>query len=125
VISDDGRLLEGGSLDVDAEALLTTGKPFVTRTREAEALRCRRCGSQVAWPDQLDDAGRAAIAGAARVARLPAIKLLQEQFGMSLGGAKAVGFHISKSQNTCHRCGTAVPEGVSTCPNCQCLNLNW
>jgi hypothetical protein len=36
VISDDGRLLEGGSLDSDAEALLTTGKPFVTRMREGK-----------------------------------------------------------------------------------------
>ena len=35
VVSDDGRLLEGGSLDLDAEALLTTGKPFATRVREA------------------------------------------------------------------------------------------
>jgi hypothetical protein len=125
VISDDGRLLEGGSLDVDAEALLTTGKSFVARTREAEALQCRRCGSEVAWPDQLDDAGRAAIAVAARAARLPTIKRLQEQFGMSLGSAKALGFHISRSENTCHRCRKTVSEGVSTCPNCKCLNLNW
>jgi hypothetical protein len=34
VISDDGQILEGGSLDADAEALLTTGKPFLVRMRE-------------------------------------------------------------------------------------------
>ena len=88
-------------------------------------LYCSRCRSEVSWPAQLDGASKAELAALARESRISAIRQTQHRFDLSLGDAKNIVNHISRSDDVCIRCKHLVVKGEAFCVECRCLNLNW
>ncbi len=92
---------------------------------ELNSIHCPRCSATVSWPKRLGDGDKAKLAALAREERLPTIKRMRDDLGLSLADAKALGFHISRAGDVCVRCKSVVGKGETVCSNCKSANVNW
>lgn len=86
---------------------------------------CPKCKANVVWPASLSLEEKSTIAAEVRENPLAAVKLNHERFGLSLGEAKALAFHVTKKHGQCHRCHRPLTDEVSICGQCRSANLDW
>ena len=92
----------------------------------SELLICPRCGASIKWPSQLRNDIKQQIGLEAKSKGLLALKgAIQRDLGMGLADAKALFFHLTRTEGECHRCKRALSAVVSICKNCQSANIDW
>jgi ribosomal protein L7/L12 len=92
-----------------------------------QSMVCGKCGGSWTEPDMLSDELRRAVAATVRTGNMiQAIKQLREVAPLSLGNAKDVVVHITRTPERCHRCKQPL-EGapVSHCIHCRAVNYDW
>jgi hypothetical protein len=69
-------------------------------------IDCPKCRTTVVWLSKLT-------------------RLEVSTFGLELREAKALAFHITRSQGVCHRCTAQVIGSEPVCSKCRSANLDW
>ena len=92
-----------------------------------ETYECPKCGGKLTLPSEIDEKTRAEVLEACQgISKIEAMKFMMERLGVGLGDSKMIIQHISGSNGVCGRCGHKLLEsGVTYCPSCNSLNLNW
>ncbi|HUI97563.1 MAG TPA: hypothetical protein VLX44_17540 [Xanthobacteraceae bacterium] len=88
-------------------------------------LFCPRCKASIVWPLSLSADDKARTATEVRASAMAGAKWLHERFGLELGEAKALSFHVTRTVGQCHRCHRALQGEASICRQCRSANLDW
>lgn len=88
---------------------------------------CPQCKSRIVLPPELNETDQMEIIESFRSGRkIETMLLLGSKFSIGLGDSKAMMIHISERKDHCANCGHQLLEtGVTYCPSCSGLNLNW
>ena len=89
-------------------------------------IHCGRCGYDIAIPELSTDE-KSMLLYLYRVGKsLSVVEQLRRVNGLDLAQAKAILDHLTPQSSQCHRCDfNTLAEGVSQCPKCKSVNLNW
>jgi uncharacterized Zn finger protein (UPF0148 family) len=88
---------------------------------------CPQCQSRLALPTELDETDQMEIMRSFRLGRkIETVMLIRSKFNLGLGECKTMMVHISEQKDHCAKCGhTLLETGITYCPSCSGLNLNW
>jgi hypothetical protein len=92
-----------------------------------ETYECPKCNCTLTLPADISGQVQVELAEACRGDRkIEAMKVIREKLGVGLGECKFMIYHISGLGGVCGQCGRKLLEsGVTYCPDCNSLNLNW
>ena len=92
-----------------------------------EIYECPKCGGSLTLPSEIDEKVKAEVVDACHWDRkIEAMVFIMKKLNVGLGDSKSIIWHISGPNGICGRCGhTLVESGVTYCPSCNSLNLNW
>jgi hypothetical protein len=93
-----------------------------------EAYRCPQCGNRIVIPAEMNESARVELADFLRLShsRIESMTKLMHSFGVGLREAKVTVTHITDTKGTCVQCrGRLLEGGITNCPSCSALNLNW
>jgi uncharacterized Zn finger protein (UPF0148 family) len=92
-----------------------------------ETYECPKCGASLTLPSEIDGKTKAEVVDACRWDRkIEAMAFIMKKLNVGLGDSKSILWHISGPNGHCGRCGHALLEsGITYCPFCNSLNLNW
>jgi hypothetical protein len=89
---------------------------------------CPQCRNHILIPAELNESAQVNLADFLRSSRrrIETMEKLMQSYGMGLRDAKALTAHITDPRGHCANCaGHLLEEGITHCPSCSALNLNW
>jgi hypothetical protein len=89
---------------------------------------CPQCRNHILIPAELNEPARVELADFLRSSRrkIETMEKLMQMYGMGLRDAKALVAHITAPRGHCANCASRLPGGgITHCPSCSALNLNW
>ena len=92
-----------------------------------ETYECPKCNRKFTLPAEINEQVQAELAEACRGPRkIDAMALICQKLNVGLGDSKCMVMHISGPGGICGRCAHKLLEsGITYCPSCNSLNLNW
>jgi len=92
-----------------------------------EIYECPKCNGSITLPNDISEQVQAELAEACRGTRkIEAMLIIREKLNIGLGESKFMIWHISGLDSLCGRCSHKLLEsGITYCPACNSLNLNW
>ena len=88
---------------------------------------CPQCNNKLTLPDEMTESDQMEIVMVCRSGRkIDAILLIRSKYNLGLAESSLLVRHISDPKDHCANCKNRLPEtGVTFCPSCSGLNLNW
>jgi hypothetical protein len=92
-----------------------------------DVYECPQCKNRIALPPEMTEQDQEEIARICRSSRkLEAMKYIFQKFKLGLIESKVIMVHVSTPKDHCVNCGNKLLEtGITYCPSCSGLNLNW
>ncbi|MFT3893505.1 MAG: hypothetical protein QM730_17900 [Anaerolineales bacterium] len=92
-----------------------------------ETYECPKCNGKFTLPAEINEQVRLELAEACRgPGKIDAMSLIRTRLHVSLGDSKFMVVHISGVDGVCGQCAHKLLEsGITYCPSCNSLNLNW
>lgn len=92
-----------------------------------ETYECPKCGGKVTVPSEIEEQTKQEVLEACRGNfKIDAMKLIMQKLNVGLRDSKMIIEHTASSPGNCGRCGQQLLEsGITYCPACNSLNLNW
>lgn len=88
-------------------------------------MMCRRCKTDIAWPDSLPIEERNALLRLSYESRIQAYVHLIKAHGFSMLEAKKIASHLAVSPSACcrHGCSGRMSGAIAACPKCGSVTL--
>lgn len=92
-----------------------------------DIYECPQCNHKISVPANLTTEDQDEIARLFRSGRkVESIVLVRSKLGLRFDESKIIVRHISDPQHRCANCnGKLIETGITYCPTCSGLNLNW